>query len=181
MTTIENLRPVPEPLDPDWSVYTLRAILAEPAGAPSSRRPRGRRIAALAAVAAATAATGVVALHPSPTFALERQADGDLVITVMELSDSDGLERALAKEGITAEVNYEAGAAVSTDLRSAGDPACWPGVGDVVIDPADNGGVAITLAAGYVAAHHGVLHLTAAGGREQGLARYISDLVLNRA
>ncbi len=121
-------------------------------------------MAAATALAGATA-IGVVGLRPDPAFAVERQADGDVVITVMKLSDADGLERALAKEGITAEVTYDATAATSSDLDNGGRPACWPAVGDVVVDPADNGGVAITLAADYVAAHDGVLQLTAAGGR----------------
>jgi hypothetical protein len=86
------------------------------------------------------------------------------VITVTKLSDAHGLERALANEGITAEVKYDAAAVVSSE-DAGGSPSCWPGVGDVVVDPADNGGVTITLDADYVAAHDGVLRLTASGGR----------------
>lgn len=181
MKTIEDLRPEAGPLDPEWSACTLQAILAEPGGVrsphltpvggrrrrvPFARQPIGRLIGAAAAVAAVAgvAAAGVAGLRPAPAFAVERQIGGDVVITVIKLSDADGLERALANEGITAEVEY-ATAVVSSDQDSGGPLACWPGVGDVVVDPADNAGVTITLAADYVAAHDGVLHLTASGGR----------------
>lgn len=147
----------------------LRAHVAEQVASGPERRPIGRRIAVLSAAAAVAgaAAIGVVGPRPDPAFAVERQADGDVVITVTRLSDADGLERALAHEGITAEVSYDDTARVPSDLDSHGAPACWPGVGDVAIDPADNGGVTITLTADYVAAHDGILHLTAAGGRSE--------------
>ncbi len=145
----------------------LRAHLTEKVAAGPARPPVGRRIAVLAAAAAVAAATaiGLVGLRPDAAFAVERLAGGDVVITVMKLSDADGLERALAKEGITAEVEYDATAVVSSDQDSVGPAACWPGVGDVVVDPADNGGITITLDADYVAAHDGVLQLTVSGGR----------------
>lgn len=172
MNTIEDLRPEIGPLDPEWSASTLQAILAERRGAHTAslgpvRPPIGRRIAALAAAAAVAGAvaTGIVTLRPDAAFAVERHPDGDVVITVMKLADSAGLERALAHEGIAAEVTYDSAAVVSSDQDNGADPACWPGVGDVIVDPADNGGVTITLAADYVASHDGVLQLTAAGGR----------------
>lgn len=175
MKIIEDLRPEIDPLDPEWSASTLQAILSEQRGGHTARLgpvrpPMGRRITALAAAAAVAGAVAasIVALRPDAAFAVERQADGDVVITVMKLADSAALERALANEGITAEVEYDSAAVASSDQDSGGDPACWPGVGDVVVDPADNGGVTITLAADYVASHDGVLQLTAAGGRSAG-------------
>ncbi len=145
----------------------LRSHVTEQVAQGPAPRPVVRRTAAFAAAAAVAAAAviGMVGLRPDPAFAVARHADGDVVITVMRLSDADGLERALADEGITAEVKYDDTAKVSSDQDSSGSPACWPGVGDVVVDPADNGGITITLAADYVAAHEGVLHLTASGGR----------------
>jgi hypothetical protein len=64
-----------------------------------------RRLVALVAVAA-TAAAGF-ALRPDPAFAVDAQ-DGDIVVTISSLEDADGLEEALAKKGVTSEVDYEA-------------------------------------------------------------------------
>lgn len=143
----------------------LRTHVTERVASGPPRRPIGRRIAALAAAAAvAVVATGVVGLRPDAAFAVERQAGGDVVVTVIKLSDADGLERALAKEGVTAEVTYDATAVTPSDLDTGeGSAVCAP-LG-VVTDPADNGGVTFTLDAEYVAAQDAVLHLTAAGGR----------------
>lgn len=67
--------------------------------------PWRRRLVALAAVAAT--AVGGLALRPDPAFAVDTQ-DGDIVVTISSLEDADGLEEALAKQGVTADVNYEA-------------------------------------------------------------------------
>ena len=144
----------------------LRTHVTERAASGPSRRPIGRRIAALAAAAAVAgvAVTGIVGLRPDAAFAVEPQAGGDVVVTVIELSDADGLERALAKEGVTAEVTYDATAVAPSDLNNGERSAVCAPVG-VVTDPTDNGGVTFTLDAAYVAAHDTVLHLTAAGGR----------------
>lgn len=144
----------------------LRAHVVSQASHRPVRKPIGRRLAALAAAASVVGAVTVgVGLRPDAAFAVERAADGDVMISVMELSDSDGLERALAQEGITADVKYDVSAASSPDLDSEGPSACWPSAGDVLVEPADNGGVIITLNRDYVAAHHSVLHLTVSGGR----------------
>jgi hypothetical protein len=55
---------------------------------------------------AATAVAGF-ALRPDPAFAVDAK-DGDIVVTISSLEDADGLERALADEGVTADVDYEA-------------------------------------------------------------------------
>ena len=125
---------------------------------PSTASTRSSTPRSAAAAVTVAAVVGGAGLRPDPAFAVARHADGDVVITVMRLSDADGLEQALAHEGITAEVEYDDTSNVSSDQDSSGSPACWPGVGDVVVDPADNGGITITLAADYVAAHEGVLH-----------------------
>ena len=115
----------------------LRSHVTEQVAHGPAPRAAGRRIAAFAAAAAVTVAAvvGVAGLRPDPAFAVARHADGDVVITVMRLSDADGLEQALAHEGITAEVEYDDASNVSSDQDSTGSPACWPGVGDVVVDP----------------------------------------------
>ncbi|WP_206055951.1 hypothetical protein, partial [Nocardioides sp.] len=68
-----------------------------------------RRIAALAtvAVAAGSVAVGALVLRPDPAFAVQTEADGDVVVTIASLEDADGLERALAEHGVEAEVSYD--------------------------------------------------------------------------
>ena len=134
-------------------------------------RPRGsNRRWTVGVVAAAAAAAAILAgglsLRPTPSFAVERQPDGDIVVTVHRLADPEGLERALADKGISADVTYDDKAQRPSDLDHGGRvPACATSApGDVVIDPADDGGFTFTLDADYVAAHNTVLHLTTAGG-----------------
>jgi hypothetical protein len=75
------------------------------------RRTRRRRwVAGLAAAAAA--ATAYVVVSPggpavSPAYAVSENADGDVVVTIHRLEDSDGLERALREHGIDAEVSFD--------------------------------------------------------------------------
>lgn len=77
---------------------------------PSPRRTRRRRWAAAGAglVAAGSIATGAVLLQPGPAFAVQEEADGDIVVTIASLDDAAGLERALAEHGVEAEVSYDA-------------------------------------------------------------------------
>jgi hypothetical protein len=87
-------------------------------------------------VAAATAVVislGVGVARPSAAYAVESQPDGDVVVTVYDLSDASGLEHALAAKGVSADVVY-APAFAQTDGRT---PAT---------DGADSAGCAITLA-----------------------------------
>ena len=145
----------------------LRTHVAERQAMPvRGQRPIGRRLAAIAAAAAvaATIGTGVLSLRPDPAYAVQPQTDGDIVVTILKLSDASGLERALAHEGVTAEVTYDASATKPSDLDSGGPgPSCAPD--NIIVDPAENGGVTFTLDANYVASRHGILHLVAAGGR----------------
>ena len=83
-----------------------------PAAAPSapSRRP-GRRWAAGVAAAAA-AATAYVVVSPgwpavSPAYAVDQEADGDVVVTIHRLEDATGLEAALREHGIDATVSFD--------------------------------------------------------------------------
>ena len=82
------------------------AVVPEP-----PRRHRRRWVAGLAAAAAA--ATAYVAVSPggpavSPAYAVSENADGDVVVTVHRLEDSEGLERALRAHGIEATVDFDA-------------------------------------------------------------------------
>ncbi|MGL5808733.1 MAG: hypothetical protein ACRCYQ_02170 [Nocardioides sp.] len=87
----------------------LRDVVTERAESPALDMPkprrRGRAAVIGAAAAAAIAAVAVTVLPAStPAFAVDRQADGDVVVTVNRLDDFDGLEEALAEYGVTAEV-----------------------------------------------------------------------------
>ena len=77
------------------------------------RRPAARRVAGAGLVGAAAVTAlalsigvGTGALAPAPAFAVQRQPDGDVVVTVRDLSDPAGLERALAAQGVRATVSY---------------------------------------------------------------------------
>ncbi|GAA3829399.1 hypothetical protein [Nocardioides panacisoli] len=87
--------------------------------APAAARPRLRRrlTAAGAALGAAVAVTaGGLALRPDAAFAVDPQANGDIVVTISSLKDADGLESALRAQGVDAEVDY------SADLPPAPEP-----------------------------------------------------------
>ncbi len=81
-----------------------------PASRPKAVR-RGLQLSGTAALATA-AALGVIGLAGGPgasaAYAVDREADGDIVITLNALKDPEGLERELAGYGIDAEVDYEA-------------------------------------------------------------------------
>lgn len=144
----------------------LRTHVTERQAMPDRRqRQIGRRFAAIAAAAAVagTIGTGALSLRPDPAYAVQPQPDGDIVVTILKLSDASGLERALAQEGVTADVTYDASATKPSDLDS-GRPARSCASDNVIVDPADDGGVTFTLDADYVASRDGILHLVAAGG-----------------
>lgn len=88
----------------------LRRFAESPtASAPQSRRRWVTPTAGIAAVAASLGVVAVATLGPSTAFAVDQTSDGAVVITVHELSDADGLERALADHGINASVTYDGG------------------------------------------------------------------------
>jgi hypothetical protein len=73
-------------------------------------RRRAPRLALGAAVAAAAVTAGLIVSaggdNAPAAYAVESQADGGVNIEIYELSDSGGLEGALAEAGIPAQVNY---------------------------------------------------------------------------
>jgi hypothetical protein len=117
-----------------------REVAEHPAPGPSSaplpppaRRPRRRlRLAAVGATAAAASVVAVLGLGGpggSPAYAVETNADGDVIVTVHRLDDAGGLERALRAEGIDADVSYEAeGFGPTVELDADGEPPA-PGEG----------------------------------------------------
>ena len=104
----------------------LRRYAAEqPAPAPVPVRRR-RRLAAVSLTGLAAGTAAVVALTTlggSPAYAVNTNADGDVVVTVHRLDDAAGLEKALSDKGIDAEVSYDAdGSDGSFSISSVDEP-----------------------------------------------------------
>lgn len=91
----------------------LRQVVAEcsaPEVVPSPRSHRRRLLllasTATAAAAAAAALLTVTSGGVAPAFAVDRQANGDVSVTINQLSDAHGLQSRLRAAGINAEVDY---------------------------------------------------------------------------
>ncbi len=97
----------------------LRDNVAARATAPRRRR---RSVAAIGAAGIAALATGIglTTMGGSPAFAVETASDGDIVVRIHELTDADGLEKALAEQGVTADVAYGGGAGNTVTLDGSG-------------------------------------------------------------
>lgn len=93
---------------------TLREHVA--ARTPAPRRTR-RRLAWAAAPVAGLAAIGTafVLLQPSAAYAVSDTSNGDVVVTIHRLDDAAGLEKALADQGVKADVDYSAEAPAPHD------------------------------------------------------------------
>ncbi|MBT2224906.1 hypothetical protein [Nonomuraea sp. NEAU-A123] len=90
----------------------LEEIVATPPAPRRGRSPLRRPLLAGAAVAglAAAALVAVPVISLSPAYAVVKNSDGTVQVTVNELRDPEGLEAKLKAEGITADVTYtEAG------------------------------------------------------------------------
>ncbi len=91
-----------------------RQVAEHPEPQPAPVPPRRRRRARLVAAAGTAVAASVVAVFGlgstggSPAYAVEQDADGDVVVTVHRLDDAAGLEAALKANGIDADVSYDA-------------------------------------------------------------------------
>ncbi|QLQ11052.1 MAG: hypothetical protein HZY75_12655 [Nocardioidaceae bacterium] len=110
------------PLD-NFETELLTALRAEVAtrDTQTSRPSRARRRVAALAVAVVGAVMAVLAaflLQPTAAYAVEKETNGDVVVTIKSLKDADGLERALRDAGINAEVDYDA-----TPIMLGGDEA----------------------------------------------------------
>ncbi|MGA9103007.1 hypothetical protein [Aeromicrobium sp.] len=86
------------------------ALLAELRAVVEDRRPARRRKRVLTlggAVAAVATAVGLgLTIGGTPAFAVHRESDGAVVVTITRVDDADGLERSLAAQGVTATVDY---------------------------------------------------------------------------
>jgi hypothetical protein len=119
---------------------------------------------------------------------VEQQGDGDIVVTIRNLSNADGLEQTLAEHGVTTVVTYDP-QQLKSELENAGETppiaVVTPYVAEnpseiprslpveragcpffgVHVTPADDGGVTFTLAAEYIGPDT-VLHLDISGSVE---------------
>jgi hypothetical protein len=86
----------------------LRQVATEGATAPVRRTRKRWAYAGTGVAAAAVTAFGLSTLGSPAAYAVDEQRDGDIVITIRELDDADGLEQALADRGIEADVDYQA-------------------------------------------------------------------------
>lgn len=108
----------------------LRHVAAEGAPAPARRTRKRWALSGAGIAAAAVTALGVTTLGSSAAYAVDETSDGDIVITIRELDDADGLEDALADHGIDAEVDYRADDGPGTVSIDPGGPG-------VPIEPGD--------------------------------------------
>ena len=96
----------------DDALVALKQFVAEGVEPPTGVRTRQlgwKPRLVLGAVAATLVAGGVtvgVQATSTPAFAVERQANGSVTVTINRLSDSAGLERKLTEVGLPAVVNY---------------------------------------------------------------------------
>ena len=94
----------------------LRYHVATRGAQPNKRRRRAAWIAVPSTVAAGVAvAIGLSLAQPSAAFAVEKQSDGDITVTINRFDDAQGLEDALAADGVTAVVDYTPVADVPPD------------------------------------------------------------------
>ncbi|AWS47839.1 hypothetical protein [Streptosporangium sp. 'caverna'] len=98
----------------------LKTEMAERAAREPARRPRGivtrTRLVTTAAVAAVAVAVPLVLGGGTAAYAVTKNPDGTLIVTINELQDPEGLQAALNAQGIEADVTY-----------SPRDKQCAPG------------------------------------------------------
>lgn len=105
----------------------LEAIVAENAAPTPTRRrfgwkPRVAVIGAVAAAATAIAVSGLVE-PSSPAWAVEKAGDGVVRITINEMKDPEGLEKALAELDIRADITFVPyGKTCKDEVRDKRDP-----------------------------------------------------------
>ncbi|KAA1421649.1 hypothetical protein F0U44_05065 [Nocardioides humilatus] len=113
----------------------LRQVAAENTPAPVRRTRRRWALSGAGLAAAAVTAFGVTTLGSSAAYAVDENSNGDVTITIHELSDADGLEKALADHGIEADVDYQADGGPGGPVISQIDPEDLP----QGIEPGDSG------------------------------------------
>ncbi|WP_109507822.1 hypothetical protein [Nocardioides speluncae] len=107
----------------------LRDTVAERSATRSQSRRRRPILVAAAAATAVAASVGAVVFGlgtggpaPAAAYSVAAQDDGDIVVTIRRLDDAEGLERALAEHGITADVDYGGPVSNCIVVPDDGDP-----------------------------------------------------------
>jgi hypothetical protein len=127
MDLLKRADPAASFTEPGTSVTAetmLRDIVSTPRQ--EARTQPARRFAIAGALAGATAAAvlavGGLTLRrdASAAYEVEQQGDGDIVVTIHDLSDADGLVQTLAEHGVTTEVTYDP-EQLKAELEDAGD------------------------------------------------------------
>jgi hypothetical protein len=153
----------------DRLLAELRQVVAarpQPVVAPAPpHRARPRLLAGGLAATAAVAAAAVVVVAggggASPAYAVERQADGSVEVTINSLSDAAGLERKLQAAGIPALVRY------LPDGKMCRIPAGRPASGgpfSMGVSHADGGATTFTIPRGEVKDGQKLLIQSSGGG-----------------
>jgi len=141
-------------------------VAARSEAQPTPHRRWGARVAVAGLATAAAVALAVVislgtnAVAPSRAYALESQPNGDVVVTVYDLTDANALEHALAAKGVRADVTYVPGfsqGAGQTRTPSGGDAAAC----NIRLAKID-GGLRFTLGAAQIA-NRSRLHIVTSG------------------
>jgi hypothetical protein len=127
------------------------ALLAELRSVVEERRPRRRRRYLYAGMAAAAAAGVTVLVVPGignqPAYAVTTDVDGEVHVRVHSLEDADGLEQALAAEGVAADVTYLADGMTCADGRYEQAPDT---AGDFSFSTGRDYGYSVDMDAGVV-------------------------------
>ncbi|MDN3352080.1 hypothetical protein [Actinomadura sp. DC4] len=94
-----------------------------PMPGPATRRPRRRLVLAGGAVIVATAAVTVadpslLGMHTSPAYAVERDPDGSIRISINDYRDPKGLQRRIDSFGVKAAVDYLPAGMTCQDSRA---------------------------------------------------------------
>lgn len=127
---------------------SVRTGSAPLTASPTARR-RGHLAVGITASLAAAATVLALALgtgpgRPSAAYAVETAANGSVVVTIHDLSDVDGLERALAAKGVHAQVAHLPGFAQSTGQSPATGGSTDPTTCSIRLAKVD-GGLRFTL------------------------------------
>jgi len=122
-------------LDPFQSALLneLLGVVDERAARHARRHRVHRRRIAATVTAAAGVGAAFFATMPGPAYAITEQDDGDIVVTINRLQDSQDLEQSLAAHGVRANVDYTR----PRQLDVAGKPG-----GSVFLIPSKSDGAA---------------------------------------
>jgi hypothetical protein len=99
--------------------------------------------------AAVVISLGTGVAGPTAAYGVESQPNGDVIVTVHDLTDASGLERALAAEGVHADVRHVAGFTQSGGQKRA--PSGGSGSACSIALAKIDGGLRFTLGAAEIA------------------------------